>query len=494
MSLGANIVNAVCFCIDFTMWSIIVIKVRCCNHNADDTDQFELHGSTELMIHSYYIISILWHIGQFCWEGDLSIAGWADNENMFCRASITATMTLAMLYQISLHNILTNRLYYAFKDTEEELSKRSHRLIRFVIIFVWVGMFCFCILFVWPKLFAKKDTMYFFRDGHCIDYSSAVTQLLLPIVSAMIALSIMGTMGIVGIFIWKLTRFRTSIVLNDANPLGAAPGTDADFLWVIVKKQSVIMCWIAMTSVVLIAVNIVFLPYVEGIPLLIDYTANGIAIFLSFSFNSSWYKWCQCHRCADWLFVVFHCLSNCSCPRIRRKGQIQRNLEITINLEIQTVSHQSDTQVNQQDNDNIEKDNVPNVPLQIEMVGGSSKQTDNELKFCRQKSQGLVQMMRNTAISESKLSVITAEDQFRTEDSNKSSIQCPHCHERTQSSLNAVSGMLKEELERNIENEKQEAKPMDIELGNIHRHQNSASCPEDDTSSTSLDSDLSTAL
>ena len=434
----------------------------------------------------------------------------------------------------------------------EELSKWTHCLFRIVIVSVWVGMFCVCALHVWPTLMAEEEVeigMHIFPDGHCIDYSSDATQSVMLFVKVIIGLSILGALALWSIFMFKLFRFRKSINLLDSNAVGGntEASDSSDFLFGIIKKQSIIMMWIFITSVVLIVVDIIFFKYVEGISLVIDYTANGIAIFLSFSFNSSWYKWCKCHRCADVLFLCLFDCSLCSCPRLRPKerSDIQRQMEITIDLELQTVStnsavsalsiqfnaksgpvnavplqisstHQSD---NQQNNDNTEninvsdskKENVSIVSLPIEMAGGSSQieneqyseQTQsNNLKNVppmthRQRSQGLDRMRTNATISESKLSEINAKEQSQKRNRNRSIvevIECPHCHAKTLDSLNVAPEMLNESFERNMKHKQEKAKSMDFGSENIFRGQHSASLCDGGSSSTSLDSDYSTRL
>ena len=64
-----------------------------------------------------------------------------------------------------------------------------------------------------------------------------------------------------------------------------------DFLLRIMKKHSVIMFWVAITGVLFPVSFILFHDQsnVEGIPLILDYLVNAIAIFLSFSFNKKWF-------------------------------------------------------------------------------------------------------------------------------------------------------------------------------------------------------------
>lgn len=126
MSWSSNIVNAMCFIVDLAMWLLILFKLRFCKNNGDETTRFELELSTELTIHAYYICAITVHFGQTCWDFPLPIAQSIhldSNETLLCRMVITTTMTIVMLYQLALHNILLNRLYYAFKGTNGMITR-----------------------------------------------------------------------------------------------------------------------------------------------------------------------------------------------------------------------------------------------------------------------------------------------------------------------------------------------------------------------------------
>ena len=92
--------------------------------------------------------------------------------------------------------------------------------------------------------------MHIFPDGHCIDYSSDATQSVILFVKVIIGLSILGALALWSIFMFKLFRFRKSIILHDANAVeGNSEGSEAsDFLFGIIKRIliwdiSIILSW-----------------------------------------------------------------------------------------------------------------------------------------------------------------------------------------------------------------------------------------------------------
>ena len=155
--------------------------------------------------------------------------------------------------------------------------------------------------------------MRFLPNGDCLTPDSMA-------VTSFMILSISGTMVIVGLFLFKVAGVRNAFgdLILDQN--------DDDVYLKVIKKHSVILFWITITSIVLTVLYILFNQYIGIMTPIIDNTATAVAIFLSFSFNSKWYKSCQCDKCADSLFnLIFCCLHRHRREESNLSKEIARN-------------------------------------------------------------------------------------------------------------------------------------------------------------------------
>ena len=117
-----EIVNLLCVVLAFSMFAIIIKKLRCRKNTEKEGERkYELRLSTELMIHSFFILLTLWHISRWCLSFVIPVFRYFDwtiskrNEKVLCRALVINTLTIGALYQMALNNILVNRANNAFK-------------------------------------------------------------------------------------------------------------------------------------------------------------------------------------------------------------------------------------------------------------------------------------------------------------------------------------------------------------------------------------------
>ena len=116
-----DIVNLLCAVLAFSVFTIIVKKLRCRKNTEEGELKYELRLSTELMIHCFYILLTLKHIAQVCLRFAIPVSRYFNwiiskrTEKKLCGALMINTLTTGVLYQVALNNILVNRANNAFK-------------------------------------------------------------------------------------------------------------------------------------------------------------------------------------------------------------------------------------------------------------------------------------------------------------------------------------------------------------------------------------------
>jgi len=283
------------------------IKKWRCHKKSKDKDEnagskpLALH--LELALYAFYALSILWsaaYILSFAAMPLMEQLGSGATTPSVCHTIVILLLWSGFSYQILLVTILCYRVRIAFEDTPYELSKRTYYGIQLMAPILWWAAFAFFIAGMFPS------EMEVDHDCLClVNRSIPVTVFLL---------NLAGPMGLWLLFVTKLLRLREFLQTQD--PAG-------DFILDLVKKQSVIMFWVAFTTVAISVVHIFshgqigcFSHFWWGC----DFAANSIAIFISF--DQKWYFQCRCNQCAD-------CCCGCAFE-IRSKNAARISLELAM--------------------------------------------------------------------------------------------------------------------------------------------------------------------
>merc|ERR1719189_3436384 len=125
---------------------------------------------------------------------------------------------------------------------------------------------------------------------------------MVPVIVCLFMLSMVvnlfSTVGLWVMFLVKLKKLHRLFTGNADSTWGLT--SDRSFLKDVIQRQRFLMFWIAISTVLLVAANAVFLGKARRVFLLLDMVINSVMIFLSFSLNKNWYEYSGCSKCAQW--------------------------------------------------------------------------------------------------------------------------------------------------------------------------------------------------
>lgn len=257
----------------------------------------------------------------------------------FCTTSIWTWRVSVTLYEPAVLNVVILRIDTAFRDTPYEIRKWVVNVIRLSAILIW------SIALVLELSFPHSDEDSY-GHGHDHEFSSGCSLDYLhdsPFTYGpfdLFILIILYRGGLYCLFMRKLRAFRKSLREHGSR----ASDHDHDFMLELMKHLSIIMWWICVLgiSLVILLVCMDYQGSFRTFPLSSHNAMNGIAMFLSFSFNRKWFMWCQCHHCANCCYRLFSTLDRyectscvmCSCRCcIYRKNNDEKRLHETLEAE-----------------------------------------------------------------------------------------------------------------------------------------------------------------
>ena len=279
-------------CIQLCILLAIVITIRSKLNGRDSFGdrQYGLPKRFVVMIYAFYAASALHALTNIVifliiHELDKRYLGGAFSS--WCHPMVYINISCAVLFVILLINILTERTALAFQGTAYALPKWLNYGIRVSALFIWGT------LIILDAIMSDRTSTY----GHCV-HALSQSHLTFLEVELFLVLALY-TIGITVIFILKMHKFRKHLFEHGSR----ASNEDNDILLDLMKKQSVILFWVSLTTAICFIVTVTVPDEIHYIPIICDFAANGIAIFLSFSFNHKLYVRCGCSLCANFCYL-----------------------------------------------------------------------------------------------------------------------------------------------------------------------------------------------
>ena len=384
---------------------VITIHVRLNQRDSFGDKQYDIPKRFILMIYSFYASSTIHAISNIAiflinHDHEKTSRYFGGSLSSWCHPMVYINISSAALYVLLLINILTERTALAFQDTAHELPKCLDYSIRMSALLIWAT------LIILDPIVSDQTSTY----GHCV-HALSQSHLTFLCVELFLILALYTT-AISVMFIFKLHSFRKQLFEHR----DVARNEGDDFLLELMKKQSIIMFWVSLTTAICFIVTVVVPDEIHSIPIICDFAANGIAIFLSFSFNHKLYSLCGCNRCANfcylWMIERGNDEMNCiefnkadGAPPGRQQG-----------VEAEAVSRDAEQQQQHQDTGKATTDGVEGgVALEIAETMGQSdenRSAENEHKA-----------PQNQKSRHNKTVTLTLEIGRRRKDSNESMLE-----------------------------------------------------------------------
>lgn len=334
-----------------TMLIVIIRKIRCKkkrNRSGKSTPEYEVELSTELTIYAFFTFAILWATSRGLESSIVPLSqylGSSASSVSLCSFAIVALRTCGVSFEIALVNILTNRLSVAFHQTGSELPKWTNYCIRSSALVIWSTIYLYVFVLFAIVRTPLEEHVVVSENKHCLRKAQGALEEHEEI--SLILLSLASSLGLWLLFMVKLYKFRDSLFSNGSRPsIMSRNGEDHDILLSVMKKQSIIMLWVTVSTFISATIHIVSPVDLHKIVDILDLTGKAIAIFLSFAFNNSWYIRCGCNRCVMLVLCCYRCKCTCTCsrprPRQQRDAGTQVNLQTALSLE-----HRLPTNTNQ---------------------------------------------------------------------------------------------------------------------------------------------------
>ena len=262
----------------------VIRKIRCGAEIRIKRKQYGHQSMTvtqELTIYAFYGLATLWNLSYILCFSIFPISrffGSSADIHSLCHPPVAVLSVSTVLYQIALVNILTDRVQAAFQRTGDDLSKCTNYGIRIGALLVWGSVFLYLIVVLIPAAFDDEEGFEFPEDGVCLnddDRTRAAGAVLMT-------LSLFSTLALWLLFMVKLAKFRT-VLFRDAEING-------DHRIVkMMKKQSIIMFWITVTTLICTILHLFAEEHLGRAPFVLDYMANAVAISMAYSWNETWY-------------------------------------------------------------------------------------------------------------------------------------------------------------------------------------------------------------
>ena len=297
-----------------SMMLIHVIKrLRCGPVNKYGERKWDVSIVVEASVYAFYTLCILWALSHLFSLSAVSLSRLLDNDpeaGRLCNVAITLRAGFAAVYNILLTNILANRVHTAFESTPFEVSKCTNYGIRIASVVIWCSAYLYMIVIIASAPIPSiegDECLFSDLPGHVMQ---KLNILYIPFVLGTLG----GTFGLWLLFMFKLFKFRKLLAEHGST-------NSDDFLMTIIQKQSFLIFWVVLSTLMVIVLRQTVNDYVGRAPLLVNNAMNAIAIFLSFSFNEDWYTRCGCHQCV-------RCCYESPCARIRARSDVVRSAEI----------------------------------------------------------------------------------------------------------------------------------------------------------------------
>jgi len=274
----------------------LIKKLRC-----QRREDYQLALTTEVVAYLFFGAGSVWGIFYAVATATNELAKAGHLTTRPCNVSLVAYISLNNVYCALLAMLMIDRLHTAFRGTVHELSDFANTAMRGIVVVVWSAATILLVLSFLPYIDSE----------HCIveQIPEALQSQMMPCLAASLVFNLLTTLALWMLFISKMFKFHRQLQAVGARAV-VNSDDDGEFLLNLVRKHSIILFWITVSTVAFTVAFLAAFDFVGATPRMLDNTVNAVAVFLSFSVNEGCYIRCGCHLCAQRVDQCLRALSH----------------------------------------------------------------------------------------------------------------------------------------------------------------------------------------